>query len=119
MRELTRSCLEGSGYAILDAANGESAVRTATGHDAQIHLLVTDVVMTGISGPSLAKSLLASRPQMKVLFMSGYTSELVAERSVLDRDISLLEKPFTREALLRKVRATLDGDLVRCKMVGQ
>ena len=119
MRELTRSCLEGSGYAVLHAASGESAVLTAAGHEAPIHLLITDVVMTGISGPSLAKSLVASRPQMKVLYISGYTSELITERSVLDRNISLLEKPFTREALLRKVRATLDGDLARSKTVGQ
>ena len=119
MRELTRSCLEGSGYAVLDAANGEAAVRTATEYDAPIHLLVTDVVMPGISGPGLSKSLLASRPQMKVLYMSGYTADLIAQQGVLDRQISLLEKPFTKEALLRKVRKALDGGLVRAARVGQ
>ena len=119
MRELTRSCLEGSGYAVLDAANGEAAVRTATEYDAPIHLLVTDVVMPGVSGPGLSKSLLASRPQMKVLYMSGYTADLIAQQGVLDRQISLLEKPFTKEALLRKVRKALDGGLVRAARVGQ
>jgi two-component system cell cycle sensor histidine kinase/response regulator CckA len=119
MRVLTQSCLEGGGYVVLSAANAESAVRSATAHDAPIHLLLTDVVMPGISGPELAKSLSASRPETKVLYMSGYTAELIAQQGVLNRDISLLEKPFTKEGLLRKVRQVLDRDLSRTAVVGQ
>jgi len=118
MRGLTRSCLESSGYSVLDAANGESAMRDATNHKAAIHLLITDVVMPGISGPGLARSLGASRPQMKVLYMSGYTADLIAQQGILDPQMLLLEKPFTKEALLRKVRRALDGDLVRAATAG-
>jgi two-component system cell cycle sensor histidine kinase/response regulator CckA len=119
MRELARNCLEGGGYKVLSAANAESAVHSATAYDAPIHLLVTDVVMPGISGPELTKSLSVSRPETKVLYMSGYTAELIAQQGILDRQISLLEKPFTKEALLRKVRQVLDGDLSRTAVVGQ
>jgi len=119
MRELTSSCLVGGGYIVLSAANAESAIDTATAHDAPIHLLVTDVVMPGISGPELAKSLSASRPETKVLYMSGYTAELIAQQGILDRQISLLDKPFTKETLLHKVRQVLDGDLSRTAVVGQ
>jgi two-component system, cell cycle sensor histidine kinase and response regulator CckA len=119
MRELTRSCLEGGGYVVLSATNAESAIDTATAHNAPIHLLVTDVVMPGISGPELAKSLSSSRPETKVLYMSGYAAELIAQQGILDRQISLLDKPFTKEALLRKVRQVLDGDLSRTAVVGQ
>ena len=118
MRGLTRSCLESGGYAVLETANGESALRDAARHDSPIHLLLTDVVMPGISGPSLAKSLASSQLQMKVLYMSGYTADLIAQQGVLDRHVLLLEKPFTKEALLRKVRRALDGDLVRSATVG-
>lgn len=118
MRELTRSCLESGGYAVLDAANGESAVRDVAKHSARIHLLITDVVMPGMSGPGLARTLVASQPQMKVLYMSGYTADLIAQQGILDRHVLLLEKPFTKEVLLRKVRKALDGDLSRTATVG-
>ena len=119
MRGLTRSCLESGGYFVLDAANGESATREATKHCAPIHLLITDVVMPGVSGSSLAKTLVASRPLMKVLYMSGYTADLIAQQGILDRQTLLLEKPFTKEALLHKVRKAIDGDLVRTATAGQ
>ena len=119
MLELTRSCLEAGGYTVLHAGNGESAVRTVTGHDGVIHLLMTDVIMPGISGPELVKSLTTSRPELKLLYMSGYTAELIAQHGILDRQIALLEKPFTKDALLRKVRKVLDGDLARSAIAGQ
>jgi two-component system, cell cycle sensor histidine kinase and response regulator CckA len=118
MRELTRSCLEGGGYAVLDAANGESAVQDIAKHAARIHLLITDVVMPGMSGPGLARTLVASQPEMKVLYMSGYTADLIAQQGILDRHVLLLDKPFTKEVLLRKVRKALDGDLGRTATVG-
>ena len=119
MRGLTCKCLSGGGYAVLDAANGESATHDARKHSGPIHLLITDVVMPGVSGPNLATSLTASRPRMKVLYMSGYTADLVAQQGILDRHTLLLEKPFTKEALLRKVRKALDGDLSRTATSGQ
>lgn len=118
MRGLTRSCLESSGYSVLDAANGESAVRDIARHDTPIHLLVTDVIMPGMSGPGLARTLVAAQPQMRVLYMSGYTADLIAQQGILDGHVLLLEKPFTKEALLRKVRKALDGDLVRTAAFG-
>jgi two-component system cell cycle sensor histidine kinase/response regulator CckA len=118
MRGLTRSCLESGGYAVLDAADGESAVREDSKHAAPIHLLVTDVVMPGMSGPGLARSLVGSQPQMKVLYMSGYTADLIAHQGILDRNVLLLEKPFTKESLLRKVREALDGGLAQTATLG-
>jgi two-component system cell cycle sensor histidine kinase/response regulator CckA len=108
MRALTRNCLESGGYTVLDACDTEAAIQTVTQYDGVIHLLLTDVVMPGISGPQLSKSLAVSRPNMKVLFMSGYTADLIAQHGVLDPQIVLLEKPFTRDALLGKIRKVLD-----------
>jgi len=118
MRSLTRSVLESGGYAVLDAATGESALHEAGKHNAPIHLLLTDVVMPGMNGPGLAKSLGAAQPQMRVLYMSGYTADLIAHQGILDRQTMLLEKPFTKEALLRKVRSAFDGDLARSATIG-
>jgi signal transduction histidine kinase/ActR/RegA family two-component response regulator len=109
MRNLTRTCLESNGYRVLDVANGESAIQTVAHHKGPIHLLLTDVVMPGISGRQLAESLSLSRPEMKCLYMSGYTADLIAQHGVLDPQVALLEKPFTKEALLRRVRQVLDG----------
>jgi two-component system, cell cycle sensor histidine kinase and response regulator CckA len=109
MRELTCHCLESSGYRVLAAANGEQAIQAAGDEYGPIHLLLTDVVMPGLSGRQLATSLAAYRPETKVLYMSGYTADLVADHGVLEPSISVLEKPFTKENLLRLVRGLLDG----------
>jgi len=71
-----------------------------------------------MNGPGLAKSLGVAQPQMRVLYMSGYTADLIAHQGILDRQTMLLEKPFTKEALLRKVRGALDGDLARSATIG-
>jgi PAS domain S-box-containing protein len=118
MRELTRSCLESGGYAVLDAANGKSALQDAARLNAPIHLLVTDVVMPGMSGAVLARRLVTEHSRMKVLYMSGYTGDLIAQQGILDRRVLLLEKPFTKEALLRKVRKALDGNLAQTAGAG-
>ncbi|MGA8068930.1 MAG: response regulator, partial [Terriglobales bacterium] len=76
-------------------------------HPGPIDLLLTDVVMRRMSGPELVDQLKASRPNLKVVYMSGYTGELIAEREVLERGITLLEKPFSRTALLNTIHATL------------
>ena len=109
MLKLTQECLASSGYKILIAATGEDAIAIASQEQGPIHLLLTDVVMPGISGRQLADSLTAYRPEVKVLYMSGYTADLMADHGVLESGISLLEKPFTKEDLLRGVRCQLDS----------
>ena len=89
--------------------NSEAAIRTATEHEGPIHLLLTDVVMPGTSGRQLAETLSVMRAEMKLLYMSGYTADLIAQHGILDPQVMLLEKPFTKEALLRKIRKVLDG----------
>ena len=109
MRDLTRHCLEMGGYTVLGVRDGEAAIRIASEQKGPIHLLLTDVVMPGINGRQLAESLSVLRPNMRVLYMSGYTADLIAQRGVLEPQVALLEKPFTREALFSKVRTVLDG----------
>jgi two-component system cell cycle sensor histidine kinase/response regulator CckA len=110
MRALTRTCLESGGYSVLDVSNGEAAIRAVTENGGAIHLMVTDVIMPGISGRQLAESVLLVRPKMKVLYISGYTADLIARQGILEKQVALLEKPFTKGALLRKVREILDGE---------
>jgi PAS domain S-box-containing protein len=109
LRELARGCLQRGGYTVLEAREGRAAIEIASRHDQPIHLLLTDVIMPGLSGRDLADSLLGPRPDMKVLYMSGYTDDLIAHQGVLDPGTSLLEKPFSVESLLIKVREVLDA----------
>ncbi len=74
-----------------------------------IHLLLTDVIMPGMSGPELASSLVPLRPDMRVIYMSGYTNDAIAQHGVLDAGISFIEKPFSQDTLMRKLREVLDG----------
>jgi two-component system cell cycle sensor histidine kinase/response regulator CckA len=111
MRELTCKCLAAVGYNVLTAQDGEVAIRVCSRHDGPIHLLLTDVVMPGISGRQLSNSLAALRPELKVLYMSGYTADLIADHGVLESNMALLEKPFTQELLLNKLRSVLDCSL--------
>jgi two-component system cell cycle sensor histidine kinase/response regulator CckA len=108
VRDLARKFLEETGYHVLEAAGGAEALELARSYCGEIHLLMTDVVMPGISGRELAQQLLDIRPGMKVLYMSGYTDDTVIERGILDRGVVLLQKPFTRRGLARKVRELLD-----------
>ena len=107
MRSLTRQLLQEHGYTVVDANDGKSALEWVQSHSDPIDLLLTDVVMRRMSGPELVQSLNASHPTLKVVYMSGYTGELIAEREVLNRGITLLEKPFTRTALLNTIHAAL------------
>jgi PAS domain S-box-containing protein len=107
MRSLTRQVLQEHGYAVVDADDGKSALEWVESHPEPIDLLLTDVVMRRMSGPELVDRLSASRPNLKVVYMSGYTGELIAEREMLKRGITLLEKPFTRTALLNTIHTTL------------
>ena len=109
LRELTRIFLEGYGYRVLEAASAEQAIQTAERFQECIHLLLTDVIMPGMSGSQLAEKILSKRPQTRVVYMTGYTDDMVVQHKVLEPGVQLLQKPFTKVDLALKVRATLDG----------
>src|SRR6266481_1741394 len=109
VRMVTRQVLERFGYAILEAPNGETALRLAAKHHGPIHLLLTDVIMPGLSGRQLAEQLAQLRPDMKVLYASGYADQAIVLHGILDSDIAYLQKPFTPETLARRVRQVLDS----------
>jgi PAS domain S-box-containing protein len=116
LRELARELLEGNGYTVLEAANGADAIRVAENYRGPIHLLFTDVVMPGMDGRKLADRMVRINPEMKVLYMSGYTDDAIVHHGVLGSGIALLEKPFTMKSLTRKVREVLGidkGELIK------
>jgi two-component system cell cycle sensor histidine kinase/response regulator CckA len=108
LRALAREFLKSSGYAVLEAENGKEALRIANAFSAPIHLLLTDVIMPGIGGKQLADQLTSLRPATKVLYMSGYSDDAIVQSGMLWTELIFLEKPFTRDILLRKVRGVLD-----------
>ena len=109
LRKLAKSLLEGHGFEVLAAQNGEEALGLARQHAGRIHLLLTDVVMPGINGRVLAERLLVMRPDAKILYMSGYTDSFIAGHGVLDQNTNLLYKPFSEDKLIEKVRSVLDA----------
>jgi PAS domain S-box-containing protein len=109
LREVTREFLEMEGYQVMEACNGEDALDVARTHEGPIHLVLTDVLMPGMSGPDLAREVLQIHAETRILFMSGYTADAIAHHGVLDEGISLLEKPFTRSILTQRVRQTLNS----------
>jgi PAS domain S-box-containing protein len=108
LRELISAFLQTGGYVVLEAARAQHALELARRHAAPIHLLVTDVIMPDMNGRALAESLVAVRPEVEVLFMSGYTDDTIVRHGVLEQNVAFLQKPFSRDAFLRKVRETLD-----------
>ena len=109
VRKVTAKILKTHGYTVLEAGRGEEAFRVSGRHDGPISLMVTDVVMPGMSGRELAERLRSSRPGMKVLFISGYTDDTVVRHGVLEARMAFLQKPFTPSVLARKVREVLDA----------
>ncbi len=112
VRRLAHRVLERAGYTVLLAGSGADAEKLARAHEGTIHLLVTDMVMPGIGGRELAERLRALRPDIRVLYLSGYTDSTVTQKGLLDAGDSFLQKPFTTDALARKVRETIDPSRV-------
>jgi two-component system cell cycle sensor histidine kinase/response regulator CckA len=110
VRELNRTILRRNGYHVLDAQDGAQAVLVSEDYEEDIHLLLTDVVMPQVGGRDLADRLLASRPNVRVLYVSGYTEDATLHLGVLEHDIAFLQKPVTPDTLLRKIREVLEPD---------
>jgi PAS domain S-box-containing protein len=107
VRELVRETLAGRGYRVLEADNGEAGLRLAEVHGDEISILITDVVMPGMGGRELAKRLMAMRPKIGVLYLSGYTEDAIVNHGALDPGTAFLQKPFTLQKLAQKVREVL------------
>jgi len=108
LRRLARQYLENQGYNVIDAPDGSTAIQISQAHKGPIHLLLTDVIMPGMNGRELANKVSPTRPEMRVLYMSGYTENHIGHNGTLDEGITLLQKPFTLPALKAKVREVLD-----------
>jgi two-component system, cell cycle sensor histidine kinase and response regulator CckA len=113
LRTLTRNLLELSGYTVLEAKSGADAITISNQHDGLLPLLLTDVVMPGMSGRVLAAQLTQKRPMIKVLYMSGYTGQAVGSHGALEEGSFFLQKPFSRDGLVSKVRQALDSGLAK------
>ena len=109
VRTLICETLENDGYRTLEAHDGGDALLVSKQHEGPIHLMVTDVVMPGMGGRELSERLTSLRPEMKVLYMSGYTDNTVVQHGVLDPGLAFLQKPFARGVLAHKVREVLDA----------
>ncbi len=109
VRDLARQILGAQGYTVLEAPDGREALRLVADHPGPIHLLLVDVVMPGMSGTALVEQLAQTHPDLKTLFMSGYTDNAIAQQRVLDPGVAFLPKPFSPLALTYKVRAMLDS----------
>jgi len=112
VRRLARRVLEARGYVVLVAASGAEALQVAGAHAGPIQLLVTDVIMPAMSGREVGLLIAPTRPEMRVLYLSGYADESIVHHGVLEPGIAFLQKPFTVEALARKVREVLDTPTV-------
>jgi signal transduction histidine kinase/ActR/RegA family two-component response regulator len=111
VRKLARQVLEGAGYRVLEASSADAAIRMCetSNNGTRIDLLLTDVVMPGMSGNDMSKRVLVKRPNLPVLYMSGYTDDAIVQHGVLDPGINFIQKPFSPDALALKVREVLDA----------
>jgi CheY-like chemotaxis protein len=110
---MTRQMLERFGYRVLSASTPGEAIRVATEHAGEIHLLISDVVMPEMNGRDLAKNVISLYPGIRRLFMSGYTANIIAHHGVLDEGINFIQKPFSIQALAAKVREALEPGTIR------
>jgi CheY-like chemotaxis protein len=111
VRSLARQILQQFGYTVVAAASGPEAIRYVEQQPDPINLVITDVVMPGMGGRTLAESLTHKRPGIKVLFISGYTDDAIIRHGVSEADVAFIPKPFTVEALAGKVRQVLNADV--------
>jgi CheY-like chemotaxis protein len=109
VRAVIREILESAGYAVVASETPEEALALAESHGREIDLLLTDVIMPGLNGPQVAERLRRLRPGMKVLYMSGYTDDALVSRTSIGPNAPFLQKPFTTDDLLQKVREALAG----------
>jgi PAS domain S-box-containing protein len=110
VRDLVRDYLRNSGYRVLEAADGIQALAVAAAHTGPIHILVTDVVMPRLSGRELVTRITAARPELKILYISGYTDDSIFRHGVLEGGVAFLQKPFNLKDLAQKIRQVLDGE---------
>jgi CheY-like chemotaxis protein len=108
LEKIARRILERSGYTVLSATSADEAVRLSREHAGVIHLLLSDVVMPGQSGPALAAQLTSERPDMRVIHMSGYTDDAIVRHGALVGTTAFLQKPFTPDALVQKIEEVLN-----------
>jgi CheY-like chemotaxis protein len=109
--------LESVGYTVLEASSGAEALEHAKDFQGPIHLLLTDVVMPGMSGPELAGELSSRRPGIKVIFTSGYANDAIARQGVLDPAVAVIQKPYRPKALARKVREILGEPVKKVRLL--
>ena len=102
--------LKESGYQVLAASNAEAALELARKHPHQVHLLISDLIMPQMNGKELSEKLLEIRPDMKVLFTSGYSSDIISSHGIIEEGVLFLQKPVTFAALTSKVRDVLDAE---------
>lgn len=110
VRRIARRALQKAGYTVLEASTGEEALQIATAKGAKIDMLLTDVVMPGLNGRDLARSVLNQRPDLPVLYMSGYAQDIIVERGIIEPGIEFIEKSFSPTTLCRRVRDVLDSN---------
>jgi CheY-like chemotaxis protein len=108
VRKLAGRILKTQGYTVLETADGNEALRICKGRKEPVYLILTDVVMPGMSGRELAERLKKFQPEIRVLYMSGYTDNAIVHHGVLEKGMNYIQKPFTIEGLARKVREVLD-----------
>jgi CheY-like chemotaxis protein len=109
VRQVTRRILEGNGYTVLGAKDGHEALEILEQCQNPVHLVLTDMVMPGLTGMDLAARLASQCPEIKVLFMSGYAEHTIMDRDPTAQGLAYLQKPFTAHALTQKVRELLDA----------
>lgn len=111
IRKMIKLTMEAEGYTLLEAGNGEEAIEISNSYDGDIHLLLTDVIMPKINGRELANSLQKDRPDMEVIFMSGYTDDAISHHGVLEPGVHFIQKPITPSILAKKLREVLKKNL--------